>query len=842
MKGITAFMLEVLLLLFALSLLFIFLDPMRVFASGKPSTSTPPMFSTSTTTFDYSTYLLDSNPVDIDQYDNYNTDLCKKLKNALKYAVMTGRPYKVDEIAYGSDLISSVLFPFIGNCNDEVLETEIVNGLKQKVCNFKQIAINSPVGRNDYGGIPDTSGLSFDGCFYKTVSYSSLFGHDVEFEEDLNHAPDIVNLFYSPDYLYIKNGDYSHHSVPPFVYQPLVYITNATAFDNAYNGAGRLKIYVGDAQSKNGDCTFNIYFCPRPAIAKSIENSTISIFNLFKDFELASLKYEFRPYYITDLSNSASAMRTTILFPHLGFSTVDFSKKVYYWNYYDVELDGDYDVTTILNAIKEGLYLNINEKKWFFAQPHWDISRDISVDKGRECWSSSYDSIINSASSSDRSRSIRFNCGDDNICKGKLRIKIAIRLDNVTTNIDSSDNLNDLDYVSGFISFCDEGSVAQYCGNNVKDGAGTEQCDCGATSSCTDEGGGDTGGATCTSEKYQSGELQCTASCKFDYSKCVPYVCGDGVKNGFEDCDGYDFGNPPATCGPASCPDKCQGDKRYTVGNASGTLKCTSSCKFDNSDCSACTYRFVDECTFGCKDSKDCNPGLLGTCTIVYNDKSEKDQGYYCMNAWGAANCVGNICSCNSGSYVDVFNAYMWNKDKGWPTCVCLPPFSNCCWPWAIGNGYGYVEGCWGTYGSLRAAGGWMNVTTSDSKTWDYSSINWGASSCDSSGCKCTVGTVATAFESYVYNNFRGDKGYGHQEVCLASGTSGGERTIGYCTQYYDPQSFKLDYCLAWGDAYCSGSLCSCSKGSIKLVFYDVFAWDAADKDWTYSWLYYCTV
>jgi hypothetical protein len=662
MKGITAFMLEIFLLVLAISLFLIFLEPIRrVFASEKPSTSTPPMFSSSTTTFDYSTYLLDLRPVDIDQYDNYNSDLCKKLKNALKYAVMTGRPYKADEIAYGSDLISSVPFPFIGNCNDEILETEIANGLKQKVCNFVQINTNSPVGRDDYGGITDAAGLSFDGCFYKTFSYSSLFGDYVGFKEDLNHASDAVNLFYSPDYLYIKNGDYSHHFTSfsfPF-YPPFGYITNATAFDNAYNGAGRLKIYVGDAQSKNGDCTFNIYFCPRSAIAKSIENSTISIFNLFKDFELASLKFEFRPYYITDLSDSASEMFATLHLP-IGYLDITFSKKVYYWNYYDVDLDGDYDVSTILNAIKEGFYLNIKGKNYFFAQPHWDIARDVTIDKNRECWSSDYDDIIKSGSVQDRTRSIRFNCGDDNVCKRQLRIRIAIRLDNATQNIDSDDNLEELNYISGFISFCDEGTIGAYCGNNMLDG--TEKCDCGVTTSCTDEGGGDTGGVTCTSLKYQSGELGCKPfgpdQCTFDTSSCVPFVCGDNTKNGFEQCDGFDFGTPTQTC--------------TGLGYKSGTLACKppsdpNNCTFDTSGCvpHVCgdgikgPAEQCDGSDFGGKTCADL--GYTPTCP----DKCESDKEYRtgsgggvgsltCIAAGLPGNCTFDTSGCLACTYATV--------------------------------------------------------------------------------------------------------------------------------------------------------------------------------------------
>jgi len=849
MKGITAFMIEIFLLVLTVSLFLIFLDPIRrIFASGKPSTSTPPMFSSSTTTFDYSTYLLDPNPVDIDQYDNYNTDLCKKLKNALKYVVMTGRPYKVDEIAYGSDLISSVPFPFIGNCVNEILETEIANGLNQTVCDFNTITTNQydPASlASPYGGVSDSTKLSFDNCFYRKISYNSLFYSYTGPDENLNHAPDVVNLFYSPDYLYIRNGDYSHYddSIDP----PIV---NVNAFNNAYNGPGRLKIYVGDAQSKNGDCTFNIYFCPRPAIAKSVENSTISIFNLFKDFELASLKFEFRPYYITDLSDSASVMRTIILLPPIMLPfTTDFSKKVYYWNYYDVDLDGDYDVSTILNAIKEGFYLNIKGKNYFFAQPHWDIARDVAIDKNRECWSSDYDDIINSGSVNDRTHSIRFNCGDDNVCKRQLRIRIAIRLDNLTRNIDSYDTFEELNYMSGFISFCDEGTIGTYCGDNMRDGS--EQCDCGTTPDCSDEGGGDLGGYNCNNipEHYIGGTLKCTNQCKFDTSSCTAPVCGNNIREGSEQCDcgttpdcsdegGGDLGG--GSCGPVSCPDKCESYKEYRGGAGSGTLKCKplglNECKFDTSDCSACSYSSVKDCIYGCKDSSSCLTGVLGSCTEVWNVDSTEET--HCANAWGSETCAGGACTCNSGTRTNTFEAYVWNylrSAPGW----CL----FCGWPWPIANGYGQNYECLGAYGSLRPQGGWMELWDAGSSTKDYSQDTWGEVSCSGKDCTCSKGSVSTTFESYAWNSVRNDKGYGYQKVCLVSNPADGKKPIGGCTEFWDPQTSKWDLCkLPWGDGYCSGTSCLCSSGSKTAVMDGVFVWDGADRDWTYSYKRYCVL
>jgi len=445
MVNATAVIVGVSVLVVAILIFLIFLSPFYgVYNPANLNTNIKPTYLTPYG-YNYSDYLLSENPVDFSTYDE-----CAKLKYAVKNAVLSGRPYKVDEIKYGtySEWVyaSTVPLPIIGrDCHDEELQTSIVKGLNQTVCKFKQITANVyDPDSLPYGGISDAAGFDFENCTYLPsysqsvdLKYKTIFGSNVVGPvEDLNHPSTTLHMFYSSDSLYIRNGDYSHS-----IYN------NVSAFNSAYYGPGTLKIYVGKAASKNGECVFNTYFCYKPAIAKYVENKTIDIFNIFRDLEVTNLNN--LPYYIRNLTEDSNPV-------------IDYSRSVYYWNYYDVKLDGDYRVENIINAIKSGLALNVLGKGLFFAHPHWDILKDSSINKAGECWKTDFDNLIKSPPFPAfvpffRTRSIRFNCGADNICSGDLRIKVALRHDfRDDLDIDGDSNNDMLDCVSGVISFCDQ--------------------------------------------------------------------------------------------------------------------------------------------------------------------------------------------------------------------------------------------------------------------------------------------------------------------------------------------------------------------------------------------------
>jgi hypothetical protein len=77
--------------------------------------------------------------------------------------------------------------------------------------------------------------------------------------------------------------------------------------------------------------------------------------------------------------------------------------------------------------------------------------------------------------------------------------------------------------------------------------------------------------ALCVHLGFSDGEIRCTEQCTLDISAC--FTCGNGVREGLEDCDGDDLAG-------GSCA--------TVVGSSSGDLRCTSQCRWDPSRCATC--------------------------------------------------------------------------------------------------------------------------------------------------------------------------------------------------------------------------------------------------------------
>jgi hypothetical protein len=356
--------LAVVVFLLTVVIIMILVRPIFSYNPNKPENYVETPTTEKVSTYDHTSYILSKTPINLLTYNE-----CDKLKEAVKNAIVTGKPYEVGDIAYGSSLGGEVGFPMIGDCPPSTITTHISGGLNQTVCSFETITSNSVSEIETYGGISDSAGLSYDDCDYKYISgaYSALYGILNVMgpsAEEVNLNPNTINIYYSPDYLYFKNGDYVHN--PSMAAMPQFYsdLVNVTAFqDTAKNGPGRLKIYVGNATAIDGKCKFNVYMCPRQAIATSNEDKTIEVFDYMR--ELPTFGMIQMPFYIRNMSDLIDPMS-------------DYSRDALYWNFYDITLDKDYSVDAIVNSVKGGLQISALSKG-FFAQPHWNVSKDPRI-------------------------------------------------------------------------------------------------------------------------------------------------------------------------------------------------------------------------------------------------------------------------------------------------------------------------------------------------------------------------------------------------------------------------------------------------------------------------------
>jgi hypothetical protein len=155
------------------------------------------------------------------------------------------------------------------------------------------------------------------------------------------------------------------------------------------------------------------------------------------------------------------------------------------------------------------------------------------------------------------------------------------------------------------------GGVTPVCGNGVIEGS--EMCD-----------GEDLGALSCAGLGFTHGEVECYPSCMgYDTAGC--YICGNGKLDGPETCDG---GVPPS----ATCANQ---------GMTDGTLSCDETiCMLDLSECTLCGDDVVE-------GNESCDGDQLGgeSCSSI---------GF----GGGALACADDDCtfdvsSCDGGSFLE---------------------------------------------------------------------------------------------------------------------------------------------------------------------------------------------
>ena len=123
------------------------------------------------------------------------------------------------------------------------------------------------------------------------------------------------------------------------------------------------------------------------------------------------------------------------------------------------------------------------------------------------------------------------------------------------------------------------------CGNGVVDAG--EGCD-----------GANFGGKTCQTFGFPGGMLACTPECEILATGCSQSTCGDGVIDAGEACDGANLGGK--TCA--------------TQGFSAGTLSCSPGCQLDTTGCTKCGNGLLEageQCDDGNAVSGD---GCSATC------------------------------------------------------------------------------------------------------------------------------------------------------------------------------------------------------------------------------------
>lgn len=224
--------------------------------------------------------------------------------------------------------------------------------------------------------------------------------------------------------------------------------------------------------------------------------------------------------------------------------------------------------------------------------------------------------------------------------------------------------------------------VAPGCRNGLKEA--TEDCE-------FHDDVADLGGATCQSLGFLQGDLACSPdSCKFDTAACVAAGCGNGIveapaetceQGQTKPCDQLGFSAGQATCDPTRCTwvtssctggcgdgakdgsDECDGADLggadcASLGFSAGTLKCSGTCKYDTSRCSSTGIT----CGNGVRD-----PGEL--C-----DGADVDPNITCTGlqlGTGTVTCTAACTPDTSGcSYGDICGAKGYYSDG-----VCDPCF-----------------------------------------------------------------------------------------------------------------------------------------------------------------------
>jgi hypothetical protein len=241
--------------------------------------------------------------------------------------------------------------------------------------------------------------------------------------------------------------------------------------------------------------------------------------------------------------------------------------------------------------------------------------------------------------------------------------------DEVQDQIDNCPLISNSDQADGDGDGIGDVCEGPVCGNGVVDAG--EECD-----------GSDFAGDSCTNRGFDGGSLTCTPLCTIDLVNCE--LCGNGVREGAEDCDGADVGS--ATCNDLDC--------------TGGAVVCTSACVVSYDNCSGCPVCDVDgvceqdeicsTCGSDCFSEPPgfcgnglCEPSIGEDCVSCASDCRGKQSGKpstrYCCGDGDGQNPIG--CSdnrCTQGADWDCSDTASPGSCCGDGTCAGSENSINC--------------------------------------------------------------------------------------------------------------------------------------------------------------------
>jgi len=203
--------------------------------------------------------------------------------------------------------------------------------------------------------------------------------------------------------------------------------------------------------------------------------------------------------------------------------------------------------------------------------------------------------------------------------------------------------------------------------------------------------GANLNGATCEALGHKGGgELACGADCKFDQMACIDTWCGDGIKNGSEECDAGDGLGEHQACN-ANCTIRelpyCGNGNIDTGEECDGGLDCRDKCTLMKCGDGIIDEALSETCDAGARngDNAECLASCkLATCgdNLIQTGKEQCDEGLAnsdttpdaCRLSCNAARCGDGVPdtgeACDDGAAL--------NGTKGHCNASCSDQYNTC--------------------------------------------------------------------------------------------------------------------------------------------------------------------